>query len=612
MDYRDYRNLMERYHELSEFVPDRDETEDSLIKKLMDISYEKKQISNEANSIIQEHIEKYEKDPGLLDEETAAMLQDFMETFRKGDDNIDLPITLRIGRLLLAYYQTIRDLENTVRMLVLCALWDFAMKCHTGEAIESTPYALMAEQYLDDFDKLSDDGKYRLVRCWLLCLVNERDPNFVLKKFREIRGHFEEFQQKMGDDFGLHWYTFYEAGVLEVVMPFCIKAEHAKKRGIVLQEPVIDLDKEASLLEDMARHLATILEREDDMGADVRASIPLYIAEIDYHLGKITMEELLKRIKKCTCFQEDYNFLEQRDALLVANKIYLDYLYKCSDYDRQYVLDEGRKTVDEVFERLEEITKDLPIIDVFNINEPLIRFISAASGIVDFDLFKSMVLNATVYADKSLYVHTMMVKEICLAVLDYILDHDPAYLVGVADKSLEYFCGHKEEILALMENCALFHDIGKYFCIDVVSNSSRRLTDDEFEVLKYHPLNFSTIYQGDMTPEIECIRDCALLHHRWYNEEGGYPQEKHTSNKPFVNILTIADCIDAATDNIGRPYGIGKTLEDLIAEFDRDKEVRYSGYISELLHEEEVQRKIDHVIYGRRKEIYCDIYLRME
>lgn len=78
-----------------------------------------------------------------------------------------------------------------------------------------------------------------------------------------------------------------------------------------------------------------------------------------------------------------------------------------------------------------------------------------------------------------------------------------------------------------------------------------------------------------MTPEIECIRDCSLLHHLWYNEKGGYPREKHTANKPFVNLLV---------------------------EFDADKEVRYSGYISELLHVEEIQRKINYVIYDRRKE----------
>ena len=42
MDYRNYKDLIERYHKLSEFIPDQDETEEGLIKKLMDISYEKR------------------------------------------------------------------------------------------------------------------------------------------------------------------------------------------------------------------------------------------------------------------------------------------------------------------------------------------------------------------------------------------------------------------------------------------------------------------------------------------------------------------------------------------------------------------------------------------
>ena len=41
MDYRNYSELMERYHKLDKFIPGPDETEGGLIKKLMDISYEK-------------------------------------------------------------------------------------------------------------------------------------------------------------------------------------------------------------------------------------------------------------------------------------------------------------------------------------------------------------------------------------------------------------------------------------------------------------------------------------------------------------------------------------------------------------------------------------------
>ena len=58
INYRNYKDLMERYHELSAFMPDKNKKEDGLIKKLMDIFFEK-QIANEINAIIREYIEKY-------------------------------------------------------------------------------------------------------------------------------------------------------------------------------------------------------------------------------------------------------------------------------------------------------------------------------------------------------------------------------------------------------------------------------------------------------------------------------------------------------------------------------------------------------------------------
>lgn len=110
---------------------------------------------------------------------------------------------------------------------------------------------------------------------------------------------------------------------------------------------------------------------------------------------------------------------------------------------------------------------------------------------------------------------------------------------------------------------------------------------------------------------VVAVHDCALLHHLWYNEKGGYPVGKHTANQPFVNIISIADSIDAATDNIGRPYGHGKTLAQLPEEFEgmRDSRYsRYSAYICVLLRESEVKADIERILDGRRREIYYKIY----
>ena len=287
----------------------------------------------------------------------------------------------------------------------------------------------------------------------------------------------------------------------------------------------------------------------------------------------------------------------------------MDYLYKCSNYSPQYILDKSTEIITHV---LQEAKKLAHQFGSYQTNYCMLMLVNSASNIVDFGFFKNMVLNATVYANKALYVHTIMVKEICFVILTYILEHDPHYLDGVCGYSWKYCQKHKEELLALMENCALFHDIGKYFCLDYVSNSSRNLTDDEFEIIKAHPANFSKIYQGRQTPQVVCIHDCSMLHHLWYNEQGGYPLKKHTANQPFVNIISIADSIDAATDNIGRPYGQGKTLLQLMDEFDSMKGTRYSGYICDLLHVEEIMQHINYIINEKRKDIYFSIYEHTE
>ena len=615
MDHRDYTVLMKRYHALNTVAIAPDETRESLIKKLMDISYEKKQIANEANAIIREYILRYEEAPQLLDAEAAAVLDDFFSLLIGGpQDYLDLSVSLRISKLLLCYYQSTQDLEQIIRILRYCARFDLLIKIHTDE-YEGIPYALMAERYLDDFDQLSDKGKYTLARVLANSAYNRKDPAFGLRKYGEIREIFEGFFQKMGDDPNIESsLALFKAVALTEAVDACSRMEYAQRRGVLLRSPTIDLEAVAPIMEELCCDLEELLasERAGDLISE-RVAVQMIIAQARYHMGKMPLEELLARIEACAQPREDYDPHEQSTAQLYTRTVYLEYLCKFSDLNRRQLMNKSMEIIRNVLDIAEDAVGNLKEMSQFfgayEHNRRMLELVSAASSVVEFDFFKRITLNVTVYADKALYVHTMMVKEISLAILRYIIDHDPEYLDGVAGYDWEYCADHKQEIFDLMENCALFHDIGKYFCLDVVSNASRNLTDDEFGIIQHHPYNFSNVYNGDMSPAIRCIRDCAELHHRWYNEAGGYPREKHTVNKPFVNILTIADCVDAATDNIGRPYGLGKTFEQVRSEFDRDKDTRYSGYISELLHVPEIQAQIEHIINEKRKDIYCDIYL---
>ena len=609
MDYRDYRGLLERYKKLDNLTFDGGETRENIIGRLIEISRVKKEIQTEDNDIIREYITKYERDPECMDAGAEKMLQDFTSTLmEKSGACIDAPIAFRISKLLLQYYQKIEDKERTVEALERCAVFDIIMKEHLDD-YEGSVYPLMAEQYLDDFDSLSEKSQRAIVNCCFYSVINRRDMTFGLKKYKEIKEKFEEIRRKKGEDFMWNQYILCKENTLGFTLEACRRAEYAKKKGIVTQEPLIDQEKEAPYIAELSDDLRAVLESEEKKNAIYDKVVAwLYCIEADYHLGRITLEELLEKLEKYLEPNEEYNAMEQCSALFTGGAYYLDYLCKCSQYEEKFIFDKSMEVVKRVLGKAKDMERYL---GGYQTNYCVLMLVNSASAIVDFDSFQSTVLSATIYANKALYVHTMMVKEIACAILSYILEHDPQYVDGVGGREWEDSPEYREKMMKLMEKCVLFHDIGKYFCLDYVSNSSRNLTDDEFEVIKEHPANFSKIYQGKMSSEVECVHDCALLHHLWYNEKGGYPREKHTVNQPFVNIISVADSIDAATDNIGRPYGQGKTLEDLLEEFEGMKDSRYSGYVCDLLHVEEVKTKIERILDERRKEIYCDIYLSL-
>lgn len=609
MDYRSYKDLLEEYNQLDELEFQGDESEKEVIDRLVEISREKKRIQAGNNEIIREYITKYEKNPQCLDAEAEKLLQDFMSTLvQENGACLDVPVALRISRLLLKYYQQMGDLEQMILALERCSVFDIITKEHLDD-YEGSIYPLMAEQYLSEFDRLSERSQRALVNCLLLSVINRRDMTFGLKKYKEINSRFAEIRRKKGEDFMRHQYILCKENTLGFTLEACrrAEAEHEKKQDGAADGAGIDVKKEAPYIEELTGDLQAVLEADECKSIiSDRVVAWLYCTEADYHLGRITLEELLEKLEAYMEPREDYNAVEQCSALFTASAYYLDYLCKYSGYEEAYILNKSTEIVERVLGRAKDMERYL---GSYQTNYCVLMLVNSASAIVDFDSFQSTVLRATIYANKALYVHTMMVKEISEVILSYILEHNPRYVDGVGGYEWEEGREYREKMLKLMEKCVLFHDIGKYFCLDYVSNSSRNLTDDEFEIIKEHPANFSKIYQGRMNKEVECVHDCALLHHLWYNEQGGYPKGKHTANQPFVDIISIADSVDAATDNIGRPYGQGKTLDQLLEEFEGMKDSRYSGYICELLQVEAVKERIEHILDEKRKKIYCDIYL---
>lgn len=128
--------------------------------------------------------------------------------------------------------------------------------------------------------------------------------------------------------------------------------------------------------------------------------------------------------------------------------------------------------------------------------------------------------------------------------------------------------GLNQDELYELEMSALFHDIGKIATPDAVLNKPSRLTEEEFIVMKDHPVKSWEILKD--FPEFEKIAENAKLHHERFDGKG-YPHGLKGEDIPVcARIILIADTFDAMTST--RPYRKGLPYEVAFEEL-----VQFSG-----------------------------------
>jgi putative nucleotidyltransferase with HDIG domain len=110
--------------------------------------------------------------------------------------------------------------------------------------------------------------------------------------------------------------------------------------------------------------------------------------------------------------------------------------------------------------------------------------------------------------------------------------------------------GFSEKELGDLELAALLHDVGKIAVPESILNKPGKLTKEEFEVIKEHPVRGEAI----LSPVIELkeISRVVRAHHERYDGTG-YPDRMKGREIPLgARIMTIADTYDSITSE--RPY----------------------------------------------------------
>ena len=224
--------------------------------------------------------------------------------------------------------------------------------------------------------------------------------------------------------------------------------------------------------------------------------------------------------------------------------------------------------------------------------------------------FKSMCMKLMVSMHPPTYVHTLNVANLSRAMTARLIRTKPEVLVGILDtENTEEVCAREEDILDFAYQAALLHDIGKLFVVETIITYGRRLLDEEFSIIKAHTLVGASLLS--QYPSTKAYSEIALGHHKWYDDSAGYPvrfKMADSKNKALIAVIAAADCLDAATDSVGRSYKAGKTLDDYIREVREGSGTRYAPFLVPLFEDAVFRTELEHILNEGRRENYHKAY----
>ncbi|MCG8311600.1 MAG: two-component system response regulator [Pseudomonadales bacterium] len=144
--------------------------------------------------------------------------------------------------------------------------------------------------------------------------------------------------------------------------------------------------------------------------------------------------------------------------------------------------------------------------------------------------------------------------------------------------------GFPENIAEDLLNAAPMHDIGKIGIADNILLKPGKLTSEEFDVMKKHPLIGAEILGESNAQILKMARTVALHHHeKW--DGSGYPYGLKGEDIPIeARIVAIADVFDALTSE--RPYKKAWTVEDALTFMDEQRGRHFDPELVALFHSE--------------------------
>ena len=224
---------------------------------------------------------------------------------------------------------------------------------------------------------------------------------------------------------------------------------------------------------------------------------------------------------------------------------------------------------------------------------------------------RELLFRLIVLEQPTTYVHVSMVAALAKELAAEMIDKKPEFFIGLPNlSSADKVKQQKDSLTEFIYQAAIFHDLGKISMPTVVNNCIRRLTTHEYDIMMLHPEKSRPFFEID--PSLHKYQDIALGHHKWFDGDG-YPYSFKNRQSPYfpvICLVTVCDCLDAATENIGRNYHKPKPFETVLDEFIAESGSRYHPEIISFIQSNETLKEtMRQIVDVGRYDHYYRMYM---
>jgi putative nucleotidyltransferase with HDIG domain len=223
----------------------------------------------------------------------------------------------------------------------------------------------------------------------------------------------------------------------------------------------------------------------------------------------------------------------------------------------------------------------------------------------DLRVLKSIAETAGAAIHRSRLYHNLQDSYIQMVLtLVRALDARDSYTGGHSERLAEWaeatarVLGCRDEEAQDIRWGALLHDIGKIAVPDAILRKPARLTDEEWQIMRQHPVTGEEILRP-----LERMRGVARIlrhhHERW--DGTGYPDGLSEERIPLgARILAVVDAYSAITDE--RPYKPARSHIEAVAELRRSAGTQFDLRVVEAFCKMLEQRTQAHAPVGESNE----------